>query len=176
MEDGTFMNVSGGSSKTSSRHHRPKKAYEELKNFTPPLTIKSKASHDSVIEHDVSGLTRTDNLPPPESFDALQCGGERIRTIIAALQHNVFIRKEDLIRNLDYVARVMENAHLDETKRLMEEDDVLSEMEPDSVPNEVRDWLAMTFTRSMSTMKRRPEEKPKFKSVAQAIRAGIMVD
>jgi hypothetical protein len=59
----------------------------------------------------------------------------------------------------------------------MEEDDgVLSEIEPDSVPNEVRDWLAMTFTRSMSTIKRRPSDKPKFKSVAQAIRAGIMVD
>ncbi len=59
----------------------------------------------------------------------------------------------------------------------MEEDDgALSEIEPDSVPNEVRDWLAMTFTRSMSTIKRRPSDKPKFKSVAQAIRAGIMVD
>ena len=59
----------------------------------------------------------------------------------------------------------------------MEEDDgALSEIEPDSVPNEVRDWLAMTFTRSMPTIKRRPSDKPKFKSVAQAIRAGIMVD
>ena len=46
----------------------------------------------------------------------------------------------------------------------MEEDDgALSEIEPDSVPNEVRDWLAMTFTRSMSTIKRRPSDKPKFK-------------
>ena len=63
------------------------------------------------------------------------------------------------------------------SRRLMEEDDgALSEIEPDSVPNEVRDWLAMTFTRSMSTIKRRPSDKPKFKSVAQAIRAGIMVD
>ena len=63
-------------------------------------------------------------------------------------------------------------------RRLMEEDDdgALSEIEPDSVPNEVRDWLAMTFTRSMSTIKRRESNKPKFKSVAQAIRAGIMVD
>jgi hypothetical protein len=63
------------------------------------------------------------------------------------------------------------------SRRLMEEDDnALSEIEPDSVPNEVRDWLAMTFTRSMSTVKRRLSDKPKFKSVAQAIRAGIMVD
>ena len=49
-------------------------------------------------------------------------------------------------------------------------------MEPDAVPTEVRDWLALTFTRSMSNIKRRGEEKPKFRSVANAIRAGIMVD
>ena len=58
----------------------------------------------------------------------------------------------------------------------MSDDDVLSEVEPNSVPNEVRNWLSMTFTRSVSNMKKKAEDKPKFKSVAQAIRAGIMVD
>ena len=58
----------------------------------------------------------------------------------------------------------------------MSEDDVLSEVEPDAVPNEVRNWLSMTFTRSVSNMKKKIDDKPKFKSVAQAIRAGIMVD
>ena len=61
-------------------------------------------------------------------------------------------------------------------RRLMSEDDVLSEVEPDTVPSEVRNWLSMTFTRSVTTMKKKTEEKPKFRSVAQAIRAGIMVD
>ncbi|XP_070182458.1 dual specificity calcium/calmodulin-dependent 3',5'-cyclic nucleotide phosphodiesterase 1A-like [Littorina saxatilis] len=61
-------------------------------------------------------------------------------------------------------------------RRLCDEDDELSEVEPDAVPTEVRDWLALTFTRSMSNMKRRGEEKPRFRSVAHAIRAGIMVD
>lgn len=60
--------------------------------------------------------------------------------------------------------------------RLCDEEDELSEVEPDAVPTEVRDWLALTFTRSMSNIKRRGEEKPKFRSVANAIRAGIMVD
>ncbi|CAF3698588.1 unnamed protein product [Rotaria sp. Silwood1] len=130
-----------------------------------------------LIEHDVSGLNKIANLPKPDSFDALQIGNDRLRTIIAALHCNILVRKEDLVRNLDYVANVLEAVHQDETRRLMEEDDGdLSEIEPDSVPNEVRDWLAMTFTRSMSTIKRRPSDKPKFKSVAQAIRAGIMVD
>ncbi|CAF4596028.1 unnamed protein product, partial [Rotaria sp. Silwood2] len=130
-----------------------------------------------LIEHDVTGLSKVYNLPKPDSFDALQIGSDRLRTIIAALHCNILVRKEDLVRNLDYVANVLEAVHQDETRRLMEEDDgALSEIEPDSVPNEVRDWLAMTFTRSMSTIKRRPSDKPKFKSVAQAIRAGIMVD
>ena len=61
-------------------------------------------------------------------------------------------------------------------RRLCDDDDELSEVEPDAVPSEVRDWLALTFTRSMSNMKRRRNQKPKFRSVAQAIRAGIMVD
>lgn len=61
-------------------------------------------------------------------------------------------------------------------RRLCDEDDELSEVEPDAVPSEVRDWLALTFTRSMSNMKRRGEDKPRFRSVAHAIRAGIMVD
>ena len=61
-------------------------------------------------------------------------------------------------------------------RRLCDEEDELSEVEPDAVPSEVRDWLALTFTRSMSNVKRRGDDKPKFRSVAHAIRAGIMVD
>ena len=61
-------------------------------------------------------------------------------------------------------------------RRLCDEEDELSEVEPDAVPSEVRDWLALTFTRSMSNIKRRGDDKPKFRSVAHAIRAGIMVD
>jgi calcium/calmodulin-dependent 3',5'-cyclic nucleotide phosphodiesterase len=61
-------------------------------------------------------------------------------------------------------------------RRLLDEEDELSEVQPDAVPNEVREWLASTFTRSNNAQKRRPEDKPKFRSVANAIRAGIMVD
>ncbi|CAH2067410.1 unnamed protein product, partial [Iphiclides podalirius] len=61
-------------------------------------------------------------------------------------------------------------------KRLADEDDELSEVQPDAVPPEVREWLASTFTRQLATSKRKSDEKPKFKSVAHAIRAGIFVD
>ncbi|VVC29541.1 3'5'-cyclic nucleotide phosphodiesterase, catalytic domain,3'5'-cyclic nucleotide phosphodiesterase [Cinara cedri] len=57
-----------------------------------------------------------------------------------------------------------------------EEEDELSEVQPDAVPQEVREWLASTFTRQMACTRRRGEDKPKFKSVAHAIRAGIFVD
>ncbi|CAF3344779.1 unnamed protein product [Rotaria sp. Silwood1] len=160
----------------------------ETENLSPIFSSKSKSSDSTdnggisggrisheTIEHDVNNLSNMNNLPAANAFEALQVSSDRLRTIIAALHCNILIRKADLVRNLDYAANVLDAAHQDETRRLMEEDDgALSEMEPDSVPNEVRDWLTMTFTRSMSTLKRRPSDKPKFKSVAQAIRAGIM--
>ncbi|XP_054083716.1 dual specificity calcium/calmodulin-dependent 3',5'-cyclic nucleotide phosphodiesterase 1 isoform X3 [Zeugodacus cucurbitae] len=60
--------------------------------------------------------------------------------------------------------------------RLADEDDELSEVQPDAVPPEVREWLASTFTRQSATTRRRTDEKPKFRTVAHAIRAGIFVD
>ncbi|XP_055847840.1 dual specificity calcium/calmodulin-dependent 3',5'-cyclic nucleotide phosphodiesterase 1 isoform X2 [Episyrphus balteatus] len=63
-----------------------------------------------------------------------------------------------------------------EKTRLADEDDELSEVQPDAVPPEVREWLASTFTRQLATTRKRNDEKPKFRSVAHAIRAGIFVD
>ncbi|KAI1292082.1 Calcium/calmodulin-dependent 3',5'-cyclic nucleotide phosphodiesterase 1C [Halotydeus destructor] len=59
---------------------------------------------------------------------------------------------------------------------LLDEEDDLSEVQPDAVPDEVRQWLATTFTKNNATQRKRSEDKPKFRSVANAIRAGIMVD
>jgi len=58
-------------------------------------------------------------------------------------------------------------------------DDVLGVVEGDRVPREVRDWLTLTFTRTAAANapKRLTDEKQlKFRSVAHAIRAGIVVD
>lgn len=44
------------------------------------------------------------------------------------------------------------------------------------MPPEVREWLASTFTRQLATTRKKSDEKPKFRSVAHAIRAGIFVD
>lgn len=58
-------------------------------------------------------------------------------------------------------------------RRICDEDDDLAEVTPEAVPDEVREWLAATFTRQAVQVKR---EKPKFKSVANAIRTGIFFE
>ncbi|XP_052235980.1 dual specificity calcium/calmodulin-dependent 3',5'-cyclic nucleotide phosphodiesterase 1A-like isoform X4 [Dreissena polymorpha] len=117
----------------------------------------------------------TDKLPPVDVPEASHVCSLRLKHIVRKLQKEE-ISKEDLLKNLEYAAQVLETVYIDETRRLCDEEDELSEVEPDAVPTEVRDWLALTFTRSMSNIKRRGEDKPKFRSVANAIRAGIMVD
>ncbi|KAK6053761.1 3'5'-cyclic nucleotide phosphodiesterase [Cooperia oncophora] len=76
---------------------------------------------------------------------------------------------EDLKRNIEYAALVLETAYMDETRRICDEDDDLAEVTPETV----REWLTATFTRQNAGKKR---EKPKFKSVANAIRTGIFFD
>ncbi|GBM99205.1 Calcium/calmodulin-dependent 3',5'-cyclic nucleotide phosphodiesterase 1 [Araneus ventricosus] len=99
----------------------------------------------------------------------------RLRELSNHLNHGE-IPMDVLQQTVTYAVSVLEAIYLDETKRLLDEDDELSEVQPDAVPPEVREWLASTFTRQMSTTRRRSEDKLRFRSVAHAIRAGIMVD
>ncbi|XP_042805257.1 calcium/calmodulin-dependent 3',5'-cyclic nucleotide phosphodiesterase 1A isoform X5 [Panthera tigris] len=82
----------------------------------------------------------------------------------------------DLKKNIEYAASVLEAVYIDETRRLLDTDDELSDIQTDSVPLEVRDWLASTFTRKMGMMKKKSEEKPKFRSIVHAVQAGIFVE
>uniref|UniRef100_A0A2K6EJM5 3',5'-cyclic-nucleotide phosphodiesterase n=1 Tax=Propithecus coquereli TaxID=379532 RepID=A0A2K6EJM5_PROCO len=61
-------------------------------------------------------------------------------------------------------------------QRLLDTDDELCDIQSDAVPSEVRDWLASTFTRKMGMTKKKPEEKPKFRSIVHAVQAGIFVE
>lgn len=61
-------------------------------------------------------------------------------------------------------------------RRLLDTEDELSDLQAESVPSEVRDWLACTFSRKMGVIKRRPEEKPRFRSIVHAVQAGIFVE
>ncbi|VDL75900.1 unnamed protein product [Nippostrongylus brasiliensis] len=93
---------------------------------------------------------------------------EKLRYILHQLNSGQ-LPLEDLKRNIEYAALVLETAYMDETRRICDEDDDLAEVTPETV----REWLAATFTRQNAGKKR---EKPKFKSVANAIRTGIFFD
>uniref|UniRef100_UPI00358E5078 dual specificity calcium/calmodulin-dependent 3',5'-cyclic nucleotide phosphodiesterase 1A-like n=1 Tax=Myxine glutinosa TaxID=7769 RepID=UPI00358E5078 len=82
----------------------------------------------------------------------------------------------ELRRNLEYAATVLENVYTDETRRLMDAEDELSDIQSDAVPSEVRDWLAATFTRRMGLALRRTEDKPRFRSIVHVVQAGIFVE
>ncbi|XP_026726783.1 calcium/calmodulin-dependent 3',5'-cyclic nucleotide phosphodiesterase 1 isoform X2 [Trichoplusia ni] len=117
----------------------------------------------------------TEHLPAVDTPDACDKAALRLRYLLRQLNKGE-ISAETLQKNLHYAAKVLEAVYIDETKRLADEDDELSEVQPDAVPPEVREWLASTFTRQLATAKRKSDEKPKFRSVAHAIRAGIFVD
>ncbi|XP_068248267.1 dual specificity calcium/calmodulin-dependent 3',5'-cyclic nucleotide phosphodiesterase 1A-like isoform X4 [Palaemon carinicauda] len=146
-----------------------------------------------------------DALPSADNPDACEKAALRLRSLLRALQKGE-VAASVLQQNLQYAAEVLESTFLDDARceepqdraitislepsstrkfkkaaardkrQVGEEDDELSEVEPDAVPQEVREWLASTFTRQLSTARRRTDEKPKFRSVANAIRAGIFVE
>eukprot|EP00058_Branchiostoma_floridae_P013115 XP_002598603.1 hypothetical protein BRAFLDRAFT_66997 [Branchiostoma floridae] len=113
----------------------------------------------------------TDNLPPTDSLEALEKASKRIRKICTFLQSRGNVPSNLLKRNLHYIADVLEIVATDDARRFIDEDDELSEVEPDAVPMEVRDWLASTFTRSASVTKSGEKEKKTFRSIVQAVRA-----
>uniref|UniRef100_A0A8C2WR81 Phosphodiesterase n=1 Tax=Cyclopterus lumpus TaxID=8103 RepID=A0A8C2WR81_CYCLU len=82
----------------------------------------------------------------------------------------------DLKKNLEHAASVLESLYIEETRRLLDPEDELGDIRSDSVPSEVRDWLASTFTRQRVLMLRRNEDKPRFRSIVHAVQAGIFVE
>uniref|UniRef100_A0A8C2EWI5 Phosphodiesterase n=1 Tax=Cyprinus carpio TaxID=7962 RepID=A0A8C2EWI5_CYPCA len=99
----------------------------------------------------------------------------RLRCLVKQLDKGE-VNVVDLRKNIEYAASVLEAVYIDETRRLLDTEDELSDIQADSVPMEVRDWLASTFTRKMGVVRRRPEEKPRFRSIVHAVQAGIFVE
>ncbi|XP_009571048.1 PREDICTED: calcium/calmodulin-dependent 3',5'-cyclic nucleotide phosphodiesterase 1A [Fulmarus glacialis] len=111
----------------------------------------------------------------PGRVIARALGTARLRCLVKQLEKGD-INVVDLKKNIEYAASVLEAVYIDETRKLLDTEDELSDIQSDSVPLEVRDWLASTFTREMGIVKRRPEEKPKFRSIVHAVQAGIFVE
>ncbi|XP_063260963.1 dual specificity calcium/calmodulin-dependent 3',5'-cyclic nucleotide phosphodiesterase 1C isoform X10 [Prinia subflava] len=125
-----------------------------------------------------------DELLPVDSPDALvktsfrrkyKKTSQRLRSLVKQLERGE-ASVVDLKKNLEYAATVLESVYIDETRRLLDTEDELSDIRSDSVPSEVRDWLASTFTRQMGMMLKRTEEKPRFRSIVHAVQAGIFVE
>ncbi|KAJ8403387.1 hypothetical protein AAFF_G00351590 [Aldrovandia affinis] len=105
---------------------------------------------------------------------------QRLRCLLKQLEKGE-VNVLDLKKDIEYAASVLEAVYIDETsavsfRRLLDAEDELSDIQADTVPLEVRDWLASTFTRKMVMMRRRPEEKPRFRSIVHAVQAGIFVE
>uniref|UniRef100_A0A3B3Z7J8 Phosphodiesterase n=1 Tax=Periophthalmus magnuspinnatus TaxID=409849 RepID=A0A3B3Z7J8_9GOBI len=100
---------------------------------------------------------------------------QRLRCLVKQLERGE-ASLTDLKKNLEYAATVLESVYIEETRRLVDTEDELSDIQSESVPSEVRDWLASTFTRQMGLMLRRNEEKPRFRSIVHAVQAGIFVE
>ncbi|VDP38554.1 unnamed protein product [Soboliphyme baturini] len=77
----------------------------------------------------------------------------------------------DLCKNLEYVALALESSYAEGCKLIQNEEEV-AQFENTDVPEEVREWLALTFTQQASQQ----PQKHSFKSVVNAIRTGIRLD
>ncbi|XP_073329995.1 dual specificity calcium/calmodulin-dependent 3',5'-cyclic nucleotide phosphodiesterase 1A-like [Pagrus major] len=100
---------------------------------------------------------------------------QRLKGFLEQMDRGV-VDLQELRRNLELAAAMLDAVYTDETRRLLDTEDELSDFQAESVPSEVRDWLACTFSRKMGVAKRRPEEKPRFRSIVHAVQAGIFVE
>ncbi|XP_035994780.1 calcium/calmodulin-dependent 3',5'-cyclic nucleotide phosphodiesterase 1A isoform X2 [Fundulus heteroclitus] len=100
---------------------------------------------------------------------------QRLKAALEQMDRGV-VDLQELRRNLELAAAMLDAVYTDETRRLLDTEDELSDLQAESVPSEVRDWLACTFSRKMGVAKRRPEEKPRFRSIVHAVQAGIFVE
>ncbi|XP_072306551.1 dual specificity calcium/calmodulin-dependent 3',5'-cyclic nucleotide phosphodiesterase 1C-like [Eucyclogobius newberryi] len=115
-----------------------------------------------------------EELPSPEAPDAVERTAVRLRCLVKQLERGE-ASVLDLKKNLVFAASVLESLYVDETRRLMDIEDEFSNIQSDSVPSEVRDWLASTFTRQR-TLLRRSDDKPRFRAIVHAVQAGIFVE
>ncbi|KHJ43526.1 3'5'-cyclic nucleotide phosphodiesterase [Trichuris suis] len=93
----------------------------------------------------------------------------RLRYIIYQM-HRGELSSKELIDNLEYAASILESNYVDSSRVQAEEQ--AEQIDSEDVPEEVRKWLALTFTQSINE----PRQKVSFKSVANAIRSGIRFD
>ncbi|XP_015210204.2 dual specificity calcium/calmodulin-dependent 3',5'-cyclic nucleotide phosphodiesterase 1A isoform X2 [Lepisosteus oculatus] len=143
--------------------------------ITAGIGIRDKEKRGILIDPRNPEEILADELPAVDSPDAMEKTAIRLRCLVKQLERGE-ASVVDLKKNLEYAASVLESVYIEETRRLVDTEDELSDIQSDSVPSEVRDWLASTFTRQMGMMLKRTEEKPRFRSIVHAVQAGIFVE
>ncbi|XP_015251372.1 calcium/calmodulin-dependent 3',5'-cyclic nucleotide phosphodiesterase 1A isoform X3 [Cyprinodon tularosa] len=144
--------------------------------ITAGMGIKSKEQKVPLNDPRSPEEILADELPASDEPDATERTAIRLRCLVKQLERGE-ASLADLKKNLEYAASVLESVYIEETRwRLVDTEDELSDIQSESVPSEVRDWLASTFTRQMGLMLRRNEEKPRFRSIVHAVQAGIFVE
>uniref|UniRef100_A0AAZ3NU65 Phosphodiesterase n=2 Tax=Oncorhynchus tshawytscha TaxID=74940 RepID=A0AAZ3NU65_ONCTS len=116
-----------------------------------------------------------DELPASNGPEATEKTAIRLRCLLKQLERGE-VSLVDLKKNLEYAATVLESVYIEKTRRLVDTEEELSDIQSEYVPSEVRDWLASTFTRQMGLMLPQTEEKPRFRSIVHAVQAGIFVE
>ncbi|XP_034043003.1 calcium/calmodulin-dependent 3',5'-cyclic nucleotide phosphodiesterase 1A [Thalassophryne amazonica] len=103
---------------------------------------------------------------------------QRLKGILEQIDHGAVVDLQELKRTLELAVMMLDSVCTDETRWAFcwDTEDELSDLQAESVPSEVRDWLACTFSSKMGVAKRRPEEKPRFRSIVHAVQAGIFVE
>ncbi|XP_037392935.1 calcium/calmodulin-dependent 3',5'-cyclic nucleotide phosphodiesterase 1A isoform X7 [Pygocentrus nattereri] len=167
---------------TGESHPRPLARFARSKSqnalwnaITAGIGIRDKDKRGILIDPRSPEEILADELPAVDSPDAMEKTAIRLRCLVKQLERGE-ASVVDLKKNLEYAASVLESVYIEETRRLVDTEDELSDIQSDSVPSEVRDWLASTFTRQMGLMLRRSEEKPRFRSIVHAVQAGIFVE
>nr|XP_020470991.1 calcium/calmodulin-dependent 3',5'-cyclic nucleotide phosphodiesterase 1C-like isoform X2 [Monopterus albus] len=115
-----------------------------------------------------------DELPALDAPDAMEKTAIRLRCLVKQLERGE-ASVVDLKKNLEYAASVLESLYFEETRPIEDPEEELNDIKSDLVPSQVRDWLALTFTRQRDLM-RRSEDKPRFRSIVHAVQAGIFVE
>ncbi|XP_015257933.1 PREDICTED: calcium/calmodulin-dependent 3',5'-cyclic nucleotide phosphodiesterase 1B isoform X3 [Cyprinodon variegatus] len=105
----------------------------------------------------------------------LQIPISRLRSMLKKIEEKD-VDFEEIKKNLDFTASLLEAVYLDGTRQCLESEDDLQQLQSDGVPSEVTDWLASTFTQRIRRPLRRSDEKPKFRSIVHAVQAGIFVE
>uniref|UniRef100_A0A3B4WU19 Phosphodiesterase n=1 Tax=Seriola lalandi dorsalis TaxID=1841481 RepID=A0A3B4WU19_SERLL len=105
----------------------------------------------------------------------LQIPISRLRSMLKQLEEKD-VDFEEIKKNLDFTASLLEAVYLDGTRQCLDSEDDLQQLQSDGVPAEVTDWLASTFTQRVRRPVRRSDEKPKFRSIVHAVQAGIFVE